>query len=194
MCLSRYAHASSCASRRETLFSPFPARSSALQMVLWMEEHGMSPRGGFSNSNTASSSLLAWMHADFTKLFFRNFIIKGRKMHLLHVMMGRLLSGVIHCSVETNRSADIRHFINSTFICRLIDSSSNCSYDHEVTCLRVYRTRTYNISGAFTLTILAAVNDSLSAVPPAQDFTVYYSGTLLNALCILSFDLFTECL
>lgn len=111
-----------------------------------------------------------------------------KETHILMKRWGRLPGGVIHCYFETNRSADIGHFINSDLICRLIDSSGNCSYDHEVTSVRAYRT--YNAAGAFKLTILAAVNDSLSAAPPAQDFTVYYSGTLLNTLCIFSFGLF----
>lgn len=119
--------------------------------------------------------------------FFIPLLLREEKMHLLYAMMGRFLGGVTHCSVETNRSADIRHFINSALICRHIDSSKNSSYDHEVTSLRVYSTRTYNISGVFKLTILAAVNDSLSAIPPAQDFTVYYLVTLLNSLCIFFF-------
>lgn len=120
--------------------------------------------------------------------YFNAFIIKARNMHLIHEMMSRFLGGVIHCSVETNRSADIGHFMNSTLIRSPVGSSSSCWYDHEVTCLRVYRTGTYNTSGAFKLTRLAAANGSLSAVPPAQELLISQSLTQVPYLMPCEFS------
>lgn len=64
--------------------------------------------------NTLSSPVLAWRHTDFGKLFFHTFTIKVKSRHLLHETMSRILGGAIHCSVETSRPTDIKHFFNST--------------------------------------------------------------------------------
>lgn len=126
MCQLSPAYASSLVS------TPFPSQSSILQVILVMETHGRWRRGEFCCGNTSSSSLLPWRHVDFTKLSFWTFVINVWNTQLLHEMNDRQVS--IQCSIETKRTAAIRHFINSTFRCRIIDSHGN---PHGVTCFRV---------------------------------------------------------
>lgn len=154
------AHASSPAASRE-VFSLLPLPCPQLCSGFLSLGCGRSPRGGFRSGSTVFSPLLAWRHGDFAEQFCT--VIRARKMHLLHLPLVRCLGGA--CFIETSGPTDVQHFINSALIHRLIDSSRNCLYDYDVTCLRVCRTRTYNVSGAFKPTIFAALSD---AVPPVR--------------------------
>lgn len=136
---------------------PCPVPSSAVVFSVWdVAGH----QGEGLGVAAVFSPLLAWRHTDFAEQLCT--LIRARKMHLLHLPLVICLGGA--CFIETSGPTDVQEFINFALIHRLIDSSRNCLYGYDVTCLRVCRTRTYNVSGAFKPTIFAALSDAVSPV------------------------------